>query len=335
MGLFTRQLAIDFGTSTTRICIRGRGVVLQEPTVLAHDPNTEQTLAAGRLAQELVGRSSERAEAVTPLTHGVIADFDSAQELLRTFIIQATGRFHLTQPDAMITIPSGATSTEQRALVDVGGAVGLKNVYLIPGSVAAALGSNLPIIEPRGQMVINIGAGVTEIAVLSLGGVVAQRSLRAGGNSLTELVARAIKRDFGINVGMATAEEVKRIIGTLDPKQKAVMRVRGRGHGKNAASEVKLKAQQLRPAFEIGLEKVVMGTRSVLEKTPPDLVADISERGIVLSGGGAYLNGLAGYLSDKLQVKVELAQDPLLTCAKGALMALTNLSDYKRSLLGL
>jgi len=335
MGLFVRQLAIDFGTSTTRICVRGRGVVVQEPTVLARDPETDQTLAVGRLAQELIGRTSERAEAVTPLSHGVIADFESAQELLKTFVIQASGRFHLTQPDAMITIPSGATSTEQRALVDVGNSVGLKNVYLIPSSVATALGAGLSIVEPRGQMVINIGAGVTEIAVLSLGGVVAQRSLRAGGNSLTEHVARSIKRDYGLSIGLATAEEVKRIIGTLDPKQKSSMRVRGRGHGRSAAHDIKLKSQQIRPVFEIGLEKVVMGARSVLERTPPDLVADIAERGISLSGGGAYLNGLAGYLTDKLQVKVEQAQDPLLTTVKGACMALTNLSDYKRSLLGL
>lgn len=335
MGLFTRQLAIDFGTGTTRICIRGKGVVVQEPSVLARDPETDRTLAVGRLAQDLIGRTSERAEAVIPLTHGVIADFDSAQELLRTFIAQASGRFHLTQPDAMMTIPSGATSTEQRALVDVGNAVGLKNVYLIPGTVAAALGAGLAIIEPKGQMVINIGADVTEIAVLSLGGVVAQRSLRSGGNALSEQVVRTVKRDFGLTIGLSTAEEVKRIIGTLNPKQKNSMRVRGRGQGRTAAGVVKIKSQQLRPSLEIGLEKVVLGARSVLERTPPDLVADIAERGISLSGGGAYLNGLDDYLSRKLQVKVTIAQDPLLTTVKGAFMALTNLSDYKRSLLGL
>jgi rod shape-determining protein MreB len=183
-------------------------------------------------------------------------------------------------------------------------------------------------------MVINIGAGVTEIAILSLGGVVAQRSLRVGGNSLTELLARSIKREYGLNIGLSTAEEVKRIIGTLSRKQKASMRVRGRGQ-RQAASAIKLKSQQIRPVMEIGLEKVVQGARSVLERTPPDLVADVAERGITLSGGGAYLNGLPDYLSDKLQVKVELAQDPLLACVKGAYMALTNLSDYKRSLLGL
>lgn len=336
MGLLTRQLAIDFGTGTTRICVRGRGVVVQEPTVLARDPETDKTLAVGRSAQELIGRSSERAEAVLPLSHGVIADFDSARELLRTFVLQASGRFHLTPPDAMLTIPSGATSTEQRALIDVGNAVGIKNVYLIPGTVAAALGAGLPVIEPRGQMVINIGAGVTEIAVLSLGGVVAQRSLRVGGNSLTELVARTIKRDFGLSVGQSTAEEVKRIVGTLNAKHKSSMQVRGRGQNRSAAAGVvKIKSQHLRPSLEAGLEKVVLGTRSVLERTPPDLVADIAERGISLSGGGGYLNGLEDYLSNKLQVRVELAQDPLLTSVKGAFMALTNLSDYKRSLLGL
>lgn len=330
-----RQLAIDFGTGTTRVCVRGRGVVVQEPTVLARDPETDNVLAVGRLAQELIGRTSERAEAVTPLSHGVIADFEAAQHLLRSFIIQASGRFHLTQPDAMITIPSGATSTEQRALVDVGNAVGMKNVYLIPGAVAAALGAGLPIIEPRGQMVINIGAGVTEIAVLSLGGVVAQRSLRVGGNSLTELIARAVKRDYGLNIGLATAEEVKRLVGTLNPKHKSVMRVRGRGHGPKPAPEIRLRSRQIRPIMEVGLEKVILGARAVIEKTPPDLVADIAENGVSLSGGGGYLHGLEGYLADKLQVKVKLAQDPLLTTVKGAYMALTNLSDYKRSLLGI
>lgn len=330
-----RQLAIDFGTGTTRICVRGRGVVVQEPTVLARDPETDAILAVGRAAQELVGRTSERAEAISPLTHGVIADFETAQQLLSRFVVQASGRFHLTQPDAMLTIPSGATSTEQRALVDVGNAIGLKNVYLIPGAVAAALGAGLPIVEARGQMVINIGAGVTEIAVLSLGGVVAQRSLRMGGNSLTELIARAVKRDSGLSIGLSTAEEVKRLVATLDPKHKAVMKVRGRGHGAKPAPELKIRSRQIRPVMAAGLEKVVMGARSVLEKTPPDLVADIAEHGISLSGGGAYLHGLEGYLSDRLQVKVQLAQDPLLTTVKGAYMALTNLTDYKRSLLGI
>lgn len=310
-------------------------MVLQEPSVLARDPEDDSVLAVGQAAQELFGRDSARAEAIAPLSHGVIADFGAAQTVLRHYLIKASGRFHLTQPEAMLTIPSGATSTEQRALIDVGQQVGLKNVYLISTGVAAALGSNLPIIEPRGHMVINIGSGVTEIAVLSLGGVVSSRSVRSGGAAMTELLARTLKREYGLGVGLSTAEEAKRLLGTLSPKHKSTLRINGRSHGKQAVTSIKLKSQEIRPLFELGLEKTVLAARSVLERTPPDLVADIAERGISLSGGGAYLHGLPQYLSDKLQVQVELSQDPLLTCVKGAFIALTHLNDYKRSLLGL
>lgn len=335
MGLLTRQIAIDFGSGTTRMYVPRRGVVLQEPTVLARDPEDDTILAVGLAAQELIGRDSERVEAVMPLVHGVIADFAAASTLLKGYLVQASGRFHLTQPEAMLTIPSGATSTEQRALIDIGQQVGLKNVYLIPNAVATALGANLPVIEPRGHMVLNMGSGVSEIAVLSLGGVVNSRSVRFGGAGLTELIARTVKREYGISIGLSTAEDAKRLVGTLDPKHKSSLKISGRAPGKQAVASVKLKSQDLRPLLEVGLEKVVLSVRAVLERTPPDLVADIAERGISLSGGGAYLHGLPQYLSQKLQVKVELAQDPLLTAVKGAFMALTHLNDYKRSLLGL
>lgn len=335
MGLFTRQVAIDFGSASTRIQVPRRGVVLQEPTVLAKDPETDAVLAVGFSAQELIGRESERATATEPLVHGVISDFESAQILLKNYLIKASGRFHLTQPEAMMTIPSGATSTEQRALIDVGQQVGLKNVYLISTGVATALGAGLPVIEPRGHMVINIGSGVTEIAVLSLGGVVSSRSVRSGGSAITEMIARTLKREYGLSVGSSTAEEVKRLVGTLSPKHKSTLNVSGRTQGKQAVATIKLKSQDIRPLLDLGLEKVVLAARSVLERTPPDLVADIAERGISLSGGGAYLHGITDYLSGKLHVKVTLAQDPLLTSVKGAFIALTHLNDYKRSLLGL
>lgn len=335
MGLFTRQVAIDLGSATTRIQVPRRGVVLQEPTVLAKDPETDALVGVGVSVQDVIGRDSERAVASTPLVHGVIADFNSAQTLLKHYLIKASGRFHLTQPEAMMTIPSGATSTEQRALIDAGQQVGLKNVYLISTGVATALGAGLPVIEPRGQMVINIGSGVTEIAVLSLGGVVSSRSVRSGGSALTEQLIRTLKREYGLNVGWSTAEEVKRLIGTLSPKYKSSLNVSGRSQSKQALATIKLKSQDLRPLFELGLEKAVLATRGVLERTPPDLVADIAERGISLSGGGAYLHGITDYLGEKLKVKVELAQDPLLTSVKGAFIALTHLNDYKRSLLGL
>ena len=335
MVVWHRQLAIDLGTANTRIYIRGSGIVLNEPSVIAREQDSDKIVAVGLPAEELMGREPEKIEVSRPLKSGVVADFAGAKTMLETFINRASGRWHIGQPEAMVTIPSGATSTEQRAVIDLGRRAGLKSTYLIPGGVAAALGAGLPIIEPRGQMIIDIGSETTETAVLSLGGVVASRSIRLGGADLTEAIMRSIKRAYGVQIGIGSAEEAKRLIGTLKPKAKQKIKLHGRANVKGKPQTLEISAGELRPVLENNLERVVLAARSVLEKTPPDLVSDIVENGLYISGGGAQLDGLGEYLTDKLQAPVKLAQDPELCAVKGAFIALTHLNDYKRSLLGI
>lgn len=309
--------------------------MVQEPSLVAKTSDEEKIIAVGQAAEDMLGRQTENIEITRPLVNGVIADFSATRHMLEHFIRQASGRFFISQPEAMITVPSQATSTEQRAVIDAGKRAGLRQVYLIPAGVAAALGAGLPIIEPKGHMIIDIGSGTTEIAVLSLGGVVASRSVRVGGDHVNESIVRSIKRNFGVLVGASSAEEIKRIIGTLSTKHEATMTISGRTTTDGQPHALDLHSDDIRPYIEASLEKIILACRSVLEKTPPDLISDIVEQGITISGGSAYTDGIEQYLSKKLNVKVSLAQDPLLCSVKGAFMALTHLADYKRSLLGL
>ena len=335
MGFLQRQLAIDLGTANTRIYVGGGGIVLNEPSVIARERDDDSVLAVGNAAEELMGREPEKIEVLRPLTSGVIADFAGAKIMLETFIRRASGRWHLSQPEAMVTVPSGATSTEQRAVIDLGRRAGLKNTYLIASGVAAALGAGLPVIEPKGQMIIDIGSETTEIVVMSLGGVVASRSVRLGGANITEAIMRSIKRIHGVQIGSGSAEEAKRLIGSVADKAKYKMKVHGRASVKGKPQTLQLTSKDLKPTLESNLERIVLAARGVLEKTPPDLVSDIVENGMTISGGGAQLDGLGKYLEDKLHTAVKLAQDPQLCAAKGAFIAITHLNDYKRSLLGI
>jgi rod shape-determining protein MreB len=335
MSLLNRQLAIDMGTSSTRIYIRGKGITLQEPSILARDQENDSILAIGTPAEEMYGRQNEQIIVSRPISSGVITDFGGTEEMLRAFIRRAAGRLFLRNPEAMMSVPSGATSTEQRAVIDVGKRAGLSNVYLIQSGVAAALGAGLPIIEPRGHMIIDIGSGTTEVAVLSLGGVVAVRSVRSGGDTITEAIIRSMFRNFGVLIGAKTSEEVKRLIGTLSAQYESSMTVSGSNTSDGQPKAIDLHSDDIRPYLEASLEKVVMASKFVLEKTSPDLVADVMDRGITLAGGGAHMHGIEDYLTRKLQAQCQVAQDPMLCGVKGAFIALTHLSDYKRSLLGL
>lgn len=331
MGLFGRKLAIDMGTSQTRIIIRHKGVALSEPTVIAKNRDSGEVMAIGYAAQDMIGRTPEAVEAYYPLSHGVIADFQSTIKMLRYFLRQASGRLHLTRPEAMLTVASGATSTERRALVDVAQEAGLQNAYLIQSGLASALGAGIPIIEPRGSMVINIGSSTTEVAVLSLGGIVSERNLKLGGDDISNSIVRAIKYNFGLNIGRSTAEEIKRLIGSVSLESDQLMTIAGQGVADTLPHNIQIHSDDIRNHLESSLEKIVLAARATLERTQPDLVADIAERGITLTGGGAYLNGLDDYLSSKLNVNCQVAQDPLLCNVKGAHIALTHLADYKRS----
>lgn len=334
--LFGKKLAIDLGSSNTRIYLKNKRVVLNEPSLVAQDNNTEKIVAVGLEAFERYNNLPEHIELIHPVVNGVIANFSAAEHMLAYFLHKSSGRVHINKPEAMITVPSGATSTEQRAVIDVGHRAGLNEVYLIPNGVAAALGAGLPIIEPRGFMVIDIGSETSEVSVLSLGGVVANRSLRIGSKTITESIMRYLKRDHGIVIGFNTAEEIKRLVGSLsDTHDQSGIKINGKTVGESRIKSINITSTDIFTYLENNIERIILSTRSTLEKTPPDLVADIADIGITLTGGGSQLNGLAEYLSVKLNANCKVAQDPMLCGVKGAHLALSHLADYKRSLIGL
>jgi rod shape-determining protein MreB len=316
--------------------LRGKGLVADEPTLIARSVISGKLLAIGVEAEDMIGRAGPDVELLKPLSSGVIADFSATVSYLKHLISLSIGRWHLSQPIAMITVQSGATSTEQRAVLDAGRRAGLKSVYLIPSGVASAIGAGLPIIEPSGHMIIDIGSESTEMAVLSLGGVVSRRSLRYGGQAINDVLIRTIKREHGLLIGQHTADDIKRLLVQLGKKQsRSSLRIRGRWIANGNPATLTLDTDSIRVYVESSLERLVSMARSIMEKTPPDLIADIIDNGLVLSGGGAMLQGIDHYLSQRLNVPCKVAHDPMLCGVKGAYLAMSNLNDYRRSLLGL
>ncbi|MDX1765905.1 MAG: rod shape-determining protein [Candidatus Saccharimonadales bacterium] len=336
MSRLSKKMAIDMGTSFTRIYTQRKGVVVNEPSVVAKNRETNEIVAVGYPAVDMVGRTPQEYEAFHPLQHGVIADYRATQIMLKEFISRAVGRFHITKPEAMIVVSAAATSTEQRAVIDVGRGAGLHNVYLIKGATAAALGAGIPVIEPRGNMIIDIGAGTTEIAIHSLGGVVAEQAIRTGGSAINDAIVRYARRDHGLLIGTTVGEEIKQLVGTLanDFKDNTIT-ARGLSVADSLPKSLTIGSKDIRKHLEASFEKMLLAVRNVLEQTPPDIISDIVEDGIVLSGGTAQLNGIEEFFSKKLKVSCRVSQDPSLCCVKGANLALTHVADYKKSLLGI
>lgn len=334
MGVLTKRIGIDLGTSQTRIWAPRKGVVVDEPSVVARDRDNGKIVAVGFSALEMIGRTPESLSAFYPLHSGVIADFKAAEFMLRSFIQQAVGRFHISKPEAMITVSTTATSTERRAVVDVGKEAGLQFVHLIETPIAAALGAKLPITEPKGHMIIDIGSGTTEIAVISLGGVVAKTAIRTGGAQIDEALMRMMKHTHGIAIGKARAEEIKQRIGSIsDHGTNKSMTVRGRSHVEGLPKSVTIEGKDTQAHIEPIFEKIRLAVRSVMEKTPPDLISDIATNGIMLTGGTSKLAGLESYLTHHLHTPCAAAEESLLCAVKGTSIALAHLKDYQRSLL--
>lgn len=332
--MLAKKVGIDLGTVNTRIYVPKRGIVVSQPSVVAIDINTNQVVAIGRDAEEMVGRTPEAIELYRPLNDGVIADFGITQTMLRHFLGIAIGRVHLLKPDLMVSLPGGATSTERKAVVDVALAAGGRAAYIIEQPVAAALGANIPIANPTGNMIIDLGGGTTEIAVISLGGVVAQHSVRVGGNKIDNAIADYLRRQHSLSVGERTAEQVKQKIGSALPMKKShKMRVKGRDIAGGLPKTVTVQSSELVDAIQEILEKIVLAIRSVLEETPPELVSDIIDQGIILSGGTAQLRNLDKLLSKVIGVPVVVTEDPLNCTVEGIGSALDNLASYQKSLL--
>ncbi len=327
------DIGVDLGTASVLIYVKGKGVVLREPSVLAVDTHTNRVLAIGEEARRMLGRTPGTIRAIRPLKDGVIADYDITELMLKEFLGRVAGRRLFYRPRIMVCVPSGVTTVEKRAVIEATLQAGARATYLIEEPLAAALGAGLDISEPGGNMVVDVGGGTTDIAVLSLGGIVLSRSLRVGGDKFDAAIVRYVKRKHNVMIGDRTAEELKITAATASARGRdCAVEAKGRDLLTGLPKEVRLTSQDLREALAEPLREILDGIRSVLEATPPELAADIMERGMVLTGGGALLHGLDELIAHETGVLVHLAEDPLSCVALGTGVALENLELYEPQL---
>ncbi|MBI1833868.1 MAG: rod shape-determining protein [Candidatus Andersenbacteria bacterium] len=330
----TRKIAIDLGTTNTLMYVPKKGIVLNEPSVVAISSDNNAVLAIGRQAQQMIGRTPETITAHRPLKDGVIADFRIAEAMLRYLIKQTGASVKFFRPEVLVSVPANITSTERRAVVDATLSAGAKSVYLIKEPVAAAIGANIPIGESSGHMIVDIGGGTTEAAVISLGGVVSAHSSRVGGNVFDAAIIEHIRKRYGLVIGEPTAEFIKKEIGSAIPEEEPEsLSVRGRDVATGLPKETVISSHEVTEALREPLSEVMLTIKHVLQDTPPELSADIIDKGIVLTGGGAALKNIDQLISHGTAVPVYIADDPLVCVVKGAGAALDNLETYKRSIL--
>lgn len=334
-GRFARDMGIDLGTANTLVYVRGRGVVLREPSVVAMDKRAHRALAVGDEAKQMIGRTPGDIVAIRPLLDGVIADFDVAETMLKYFINRVHDRrgFGLIKPRMIIGVPSGVTGVERRAVMDAAMQAGAREVHLIEEPMAAAIGAGLPVADPTGSMVVDIGGGTTEVAVIALGGIVISQSIRVAGDELSEAVATYLKKVHNLSIGERTAEEIKIRLGSAYPRQEeSSLEVRGLNLISGLPRTVTITSGEVREAMAEPISAIVDAVRDTLEKTPPELAADIIDRGIVLAGGGALLQGLDELISHETEVPVHVAEDPLSCVVLGTGRVLEEFATLRRVL---
>lgn len=333
--MFGKRIAIDLGTANVLVYLPKRGIVVNEPSVVAISTDDNRILAIGTEAKEMLGRTPDTIVASSPLRDGVIADYRITQAMIRHYISRTAGGFRLSRPDVMVCVPAGATSTERRAVIDATEAAGARKAYIIKEPVAAAIGAGIPIASAAGNMVVDIGGGTTEIAILSLGGVVAQHSVRVGGNKIDAAIAEYIRRKYGLSIGDRTAEDIKKELGSALRLTKDIkLEIRGRDIIAGLPKTIAIHSNEITEAMADELQKIILAIRTVLEQTPPELSSDIIDRGMVLTGGGALLKNLDKLLTNVTGVPCAIAEDAQLCVARGTGIALDNLDEYKRSLAG-
>ncbi len=331
--MFERYIGIDLGTVNVLVYMKGRGIVLQEPSVVAISRRDSKIVAIGEEAREMVGRNPESIEVAHPLKDGVIADYEVTEKMLAYFIRKLLGRFRLVKPVLMVSVPRGVTSVEARAVHDAAMQAGAKEAFLIPEPLAAALGAGLPIETPTGNMVVDLGGGTTESAVISVGDIVAWSSVRVGGNRLDEAIMAYVRRKYSLIIGEQTAEAIKIEIGSALPLEEELeMEVKGRDQVTGLPRTISITSGEVMEAIEEPLSIIVDSVRQTLEKTPPELAADIIDRGMVLTGGTALLRQMDRLLVQKTGVPVYVAENPIACVAIGAGRALENLDVIRRSL---
>lgn len=333
LGVFSTDLAIDLGTANTCVYVKGHGLVLREPSVVAvkrDNRGNKVVLAVGHDAKRMLGRVPGNIEAIRPMKDGVIADFEVTEAMLRHFISKAHKSNHFMHPRVMICVPTGVTQVEKRAVKESAQSAGAREVYLIEEPMAAAIGANLPITEPISNMVVDIGGGTTEVAVISLAGIVYSRSVRVGGDKMDEAIMTHVKRKYNLLIGETSAEDIKIQIGSaypLDPEE--TLEIKGRDLLDGIPKNITITSEEIRKSIAEQVDSIVQAVRIALEQTPPELAADIVDRGIVLTGGGALLKGLDQLLRDQTNLPITVVDDPLSTVVMGTGKALDNIIILK------
>jgi len=330
-GLFSNDMGIDLGTATTLVYVKGEGVVLCEPSVVAIEKGTSHVLAVGDEAKRMLGRTPGNIVAIRPMKDGVIADFEITEAMLRYFIKRVHHRKVLVRPRVVIAIPSGITEVEKRAVRDSAERAGAREVYLIEEPIAAAIGVGLPIQEPIGNMIIDVGGGTTEIAVISLAGIVFSKSIRIGGDEMDETIIEYLKKNYNLMIGVRTAEDIKIKIGSAYPlDEESSMEVKGRDLVSGLPKAITITSQEIRDALKEPLEAIIEAVKVSLERTPPELAADLIEHGIIMAGAGAQLRGLDQLVAEATGLPVHIADEPLIAVVQGTGKVLSEIRYLKR-----
>src|SRR3989344_343343 len=334
MALFSSKLCIDLGTANTLVFVPGKGVVLNEPSVVAMSEPGRKILAVGVEAKKMVGKTPESIVAYRPMKDGVIADYRITEAMLRYFIQKALGRWNIWKPDVMVSVPAGITSTERRAVIEATIKAGAKNAYVVKEPILAAIGAGIPIYEPVGHMVVDIGGGTTDVAVISLGGIVASTSVKCAGNRIDSAIADYIKKTYNLAIGDKMAEEIKIQIGSAIPVEEELsITVKGRDFITGLPRTTELKTNEVVKAIGRELREMIKSMKDVLQETPPELAADIIERGILMTGGTSLLRNFAELVFRRTGVPAKVAKEPLFCVARGTGLALEHLDTYKKTVI--
>jgi len=334
MSLFTKKIGIDLGTANTLVFVPGKGVVLFERTVVAVSEQDNKILAVGNDAKLMIGRTPDSIVAYRPMKDGVIADYRVTEAMLRYFIDKALGKWNLFKPDVMVSVPAGVSSTERRAVIEAAIKAGAKNAYVVKEPILAAIGAGIPIYEPAGHMVVDIGGGTTDVAVISLGGIVSSTSVKCAGNKIDYAITDYIKKTFNLAIGDQTAEEIKIKVGSAVPMEEELsMTIKGRDYISGLPRSTEIQTNEIVKAIGRELKDMIKAIKDVLQETPPELAADIIDRGIIMTGGSSQLRNLPELVFRRTGVKAILAEDALYCVAKGTGIALEHLDTYKRSII--
>jgi rod shape-determining protein MreB len=334
MALFSKKLGIDLGTANTLVYLPGKGIVLNEPSVVAISEQDNTILAIGIEAKEMIGKTPESIIVYRPMKDGVIADYRITEAMLRYFIRKALGKFNLLKPDVMVSVPAGITSTERRAVVEAAIRAGAKNAYVVKEPILAAIGAGIPIHESKGHMIMDIGGGTTDVAVIALGGIVASTSVKCAGDKIDQAIADYIKKTFNLAIGDKTAEIIKIKIGAAVPlEEELTITIKGRDFIQGLPRTAQISTNEVVRAIDKELKTMIQAIKTVLAETPPEIASDIIDEGIIMTGGTSSLRNLADLVYRKTGVKARVADEPLLCVVRGTGEALNHLDTYKKTII--